>query len=205
MRTSTIVMLLALTSLPVSVQAQTTGFTFRGARIEADVGADRYSSSGGHRTKLGYGATAGADIQMGRFVLGAEGTYWRDDKHITNCVTGGAGTFCNSTGGQELGAAVRAGYEFTPRLLLFGKLGYVRDRQRNVFTSSGGTFFVNGQLVPGPASSDSKFGQSGFEAGGGIEYSLPSHFYANAQYVFSRYRNHTERNRAMLGIGYRFW
>lgn len=204
MRKSLLVMLAGFGAVSAPVQAQSNGFMFRGVRIEANGGADRFSSSGTHRTKFGYGATAGADVQMSHFVLGVEGSYWRDAKRITNCITGGAGTFCNSTGGQELGAALRAGYEFTPRLLLFGKLGYVRDRQRNVFTSSGGTFFVNGQFVPGPPSSDSKFGQSGFETGGGLEYSLASHFYADAQYVYSRYRNHTVRNRVMLGLGYRF-
>ena len=109
---------------------------------------------------------------------------------------------------QHLGfkalASTSAGYAFTPQLLLFGKLGYVHDRQHNVFTSSGGTFFVNGQIVPGPPSSESRFGQSGFETGGGVEYSLANHFYADAQYIYSKYRNHTVRNRVMLGVGYRF-
>jgi outer membrane immunogenic protein len=206
MRKSRLILLAAFAAAAaaVPVEAQTSGFVFRGVRIEANAGPDRYSSSDTHRTKFGYGASAGADIQMNRFVLGLEGSYWRDEKHITNCVTGGAGTFCNSSGGQELGAAVRAGYAFTPQLLLFGKLGYVRDRQRNVFTSSGGPFFVNGEIVPGPPSSDSRFGQSGYEAGGGVEYSLARHFYADAQYVYSKYRNHSVRNRVMLGVGYRF-
>lgn len=193
----------ALPTLTAPLHAQSAGIQLRGVRVEANAGGDRYSSSGTHRNKFGYGATVGVDAELSRFVIGVEGSYWRDSNQPVNCLTGGAGTFCNSTG-REFGAAVRAGYEFAPGLLLFGKAGLVRDRQRNVFTSSGGIFIVNGQIVPGPPSTDMRFSESGYEVGGGLEYSLTSHFYADGQYVYSRYRNHTSRNRVMAGLGYRF-
>lgn len=199
-----IVGLLALSAAAAPLQAQSTGLALRGIRVEANAGGDRYSSSGTHRTKLGYGATIGADVEISNVVLGVEGSYWRDSKRVTNCLTGGAGTFCNSSGQRELGAAVRAGYAFSPQLLIFGKAGIVRDRQRNVFTSSGSTFYLNGQFVPAPPSTDTRFSESGYELGGGLEYTMTSHFYGDAQYVYSRYRNHTVRNRVMLGVGYRF-
>lgn len=203
MRNYTIIMLATLGVVSAPLHAQSAGIGLRGIRIEANAGSDRYSSSGTDRTKFGYGAIVGADTEFSRFVIGVEGSYWRDSKRTTNCLTGGAGTFCNSTG-RELGAAVRAGYAFTPQLLVFGKAGLVRDQQRNIFTSNGETFFVNGQLVAGPPSSDTRFNESGYELGGGLEYSLASHFYGDAQYVYSRYRNQTTRNRIMLGLGYRF-
>ncbi|MEP6982261.1 MAG: outer membrane beta-barrel protein [Sphingomicrobium sp.] len=204
MRKSGMIMLAAAGVLSAPLQAQSTGVALRGIRVEANAGGDRYSSSNTRRTKFGYGATIGADLELSRFILGVEGSYWRDAKRVTNCLTGGAGTFCNSSGQHELGAAVRAGYALTPQLLIFGKAGIVRDRQRNIFTSSGSTFYVNGQFVPAPPSSDTRFSESGYELGGGLEYSLASHFYADAQYVYSHYRNETVRNRVMLGLGYRF-
>lgn len=192
----------ACLSAPLHAQAMNVGL--RGFRVEANAGGDRFRSADDRRTKFGYGATVGIDASISRIVLGVEGSYWRDSKRITNCLVGGAGTFCSSSGQRELGAAVRAGFEFTPQLLAFGKVGYVRDRQREIFTSNGQTFYVNGQFVPGPPSSDTRFSERGYEVGGGLEYSLPNHIYADAQYVYSRYRNHTKRDRVMLGLGYRF-
>ena len=203
MRSSNLVILAAGFGLAAPLHAQSAGFALRGLRIEANAGGDRYNSSNTHRTKFGYGATIGADAEINRFVLGVEGSYWRESKEPVNCLTGGAGTFCNLTG-RELGAAVRAGYEVAPGFLLFGKAGLVRDKQRNVFTSAGGLFVVNGQIVPGPPSTDTRFTESGYEVGGGLEYSFGGHFYADGQYVYSRYRNHTARNRLMAGLGYRF-
>jgi opacity protein-like surface antigen len=75
----------------------------------------------------------------------------------------------------------------------------VRDREREVFTSSGQTYYVNGEFVPGPPSSYRRFNESGYQLGGGLEYSLQSHVYANLQYVYSRYRDHDVRNRLMGG------
>lgn len=204
MRKPTMIMLAGLSAASAPLQAQSTGMGLRGVRIEANAGGDRFSSAGAHQTKFGYGATIGADAEFSRFVVGIEGSYWRDAKRLTNCLTGGAGTFCNSSGQHEFGAAVRAGYALTPQLLIFGKAGIVRDRQRNIFTSSGSTFYVNGQFVPAPPSSNTSFSESGYELGGGMEYSLASHFYADAQYVYSHYRNETVRNRVMFGLGYRF-
>ena len=203
MRTQAFQFFVGFCALTAPLHAQSTGFRLRGVRVEANAGGDRYSSSGTHSNKFGYGATVGVDAEFSRFVIGVEGSYWRDSKQPINCLTGDAGTFCNSAA-REFGGAVRAGYEFAPGLLVFGKAGLVRDRQRNVFTSSGGDFIVDGQIVPGPPSTDMRFSESGYEVGGGLEYSLTSHFYADGQYVYSRYRNQTSRNRIMAGLGYRF-
>lgn len=198
-----VIVLIGLAALPAPLSAQSASFGLRGIRVEANAGGDWYSAAGPRRTKFGYGASAGIDGEISRFVLGIEGSYWRDSKKPTTCLTGDAGTFCSTASG-EFGAAVRAGYAVTPALLLFGKAGVVRTREREVFTSSGGLFVVNGQIVPGPPSTDMRFSENGYELGGGAEYALSSHFYADAQYVYSRYRNRTTRNRVMAGLGYRF-
>lgn len=204
MRSTLNAALIGAAVLSTPLHAQAPGIALRGFRVEANAGADRFHSADSRRSKFGYGATIGGDVSISRFVLGVEGSYWRDAGKITNCLTGGAGTFCSSSGQRDLGAAVRAGFEITPQLLAFGKFGYVSDRQREVFTSSGQTFYVNGQFVAGPPSSDLKFRENGYEVGGGLEYSLHSHVFADAQYVHDRYRNRNSRDRLVLGLGYRF-
>lgn len=196
-------LLLALITAPAALSAQSTALGLRGVRVEANAGGDRFGSADAHRTNFGYGASAGIDAEVSHVVIGVEATYWRDSDSPTNCLVGGAGTFC-STAGRELGAAIRAGVAVTPALLLFGKAGVVRTRQREVFTSAGGLFYVNGQFVPAPPSTDTRFDEGGYQLGGGAEYSLSSHVYADAQFVHSRYRNRTTRNRIMAGLGYRF-
>lgn len=196
--------LIGIAVLSTPLHAQAPGVAFRGFRVEANAGGDRFRSADSSRSKFGYGATIGGDISIDRFVLGVEGSYWRDSGRVTNCITGGAGTFCSSSGQRELGAAVRAGFEITPQLLAFGKFGYVSDREREIFTSSGQTFYVNGQFVAGPPSSDLKFHENGYQVGGGLEYSFQNHVFADAQYVHDRYRNRNSRDRVMLGLGYRF-
>src|SRR6476646_9520559 len=96
MRISMMVLLTGLGALSVPVHAQSTGLSIRGIRIEANAGGERYGSSGTHRTKFGYGGTIGADAEISSFVIGVEGSYWRDSETPTNCLGGGTGTFCNS-------------------------------------------------------------------------------------------------------------
>ena len=61
--------------------------------------------------------------------------------------------------------------------------------------------------MPGtPLSPAARSGESigGYQVGGGVEYSLTKMFYVSGQYVYSRYDNHTARQRAMFGAGIRF-
>lgn len=190
--------------LTAPAQAQDSDVSLRGIRIEANAGGDRLRSAFTHDNSFGYGGTIGFDGMIGdRFVVGAEGSVWRPENDETNCATGPAGTFCN-TSRYELGAAVRAGYLVTPRLLVFGKGGYAFDNQRNVFTSSNALFYQNGTIVQAPASFTREPAGSGYQVGGGAEYSFTDMFYVNAQYVYSRYDNDTSRQRVMAGVGVRF-
>ena len=179
--------------------------SFRGFRVEGNVGGDRYQSLGAKNTKLGYGATIGFDgVIADKIVVGAEGTYWRANKFTENCAGGlNGGSVCDKSF-QEYGSAVRLGYLITPQILVFGKGGYVSNEQRKRFDATSNLFYVNGQIV-GPEQSYYKHGStSGYQVGGGVEFSLTDMFYVDAQYVYSDYENHTRRQRAMFGAGVRF-
>jgi outer membrane immunogenic protein len=174
--------------------------SFRGFRLEGNFGGDRFQSEGVHNDKFGFGGTIGFDGQIGdKIVIGPEGTYWQANNWNEN-VTGGVngGTVAHKSF-EEYGAAVRAGYLFTPNLLVFGKAGWVTNDQRKSFAAPAGqTGFYN------------HTGTDGYQLGGGVEYTLPSFgsmplpVYVSAQYVYSNYDDHTTRQRLMGGVGIRF-
>ena len=183
--------------------AQAQDFDLRGVRVEGNFGGDRYRSAFTRDGSYGYGATVGFDGMIGdSIVVGPEGSVWRPENDKTNCATGAAGTFCN-TSEYELGLALRAGFLITPDLLVFGKGGYVHDSQRDTFTATQTLYYVNGVITPPPASFVREPDTSGYQVGGGVEYSLGETFYVNGQYVYSRYENHTSRQRVMVGVGIR--
>ncbi len=188
---------IALGATAASAQDLTT--TFRGFRVEGDVGGDRFQSQGVHNDKLGYGATVGFDGQIGsRIVIGPEASYWRANNWSQNTTPGVIGGDVSTRSFQEYGAAIRAGYLVTPSLLVFGKGGYVNNEQRKAFAAPvGETSFYD------------HYRTDGYQVGGGVEYSLdqlhtPVPVYMNVQYVYSAYDDHTARQRVMAGVGIRF-
>lgn len=203
MRSVILVAVAALGFTASAAQAQDTasttssnGTSFRGIRLEANAGGDRFQSQGVHNDKFGYGGTIGFDGQIGeRIVIGAEGSYWRANDWSENCTGAGGGTVCHKSF-DEYGAAVRAGVLVTPQLLVFAKGGYVNNEQRKRLTTPTGGYYNH-------------FNTDGYQVGGGVEYSLTGEqtrmpVYANVQYVYSQYSDHTARQRVMAGIGLRF-
>jgi len=180
-----------------AASAQDLTTSFRGFRIEGNIGGDRYQSQGIHNDKLGYGATVGFDGMIGdKIVVGPEATFWRASNWSQNCSGGVAGGSVCDKSFEEYGAAVRAGYLVTPQVLVFGKAGYVSDEQRKRFDAPVGetSFYNHGRT-------------DGYQVGGGVEYSLTKFtlpVYVDAQYVYANYDDHTARQRAMLGVGVRF-
>lgn len=173
------------------------GTSFRGIRVEGNFGGDRFQSEGTHNDKFGYGATVGFDGMYGdRFVIGAEGSYWRANNWNQNCQgLPDNNSICHKAF-EEWGAAVRAGFLATPQLLVFAKGGYVNSEQRRRIDGPAGN-----QLVYDHYRAD------GYQVGGGVEYSLTegrTPVYINAQYVYSDYHGHTARQRVMGGVGIRF-
>lgn len=199
MRTTLIIAATSFALISQAASAQEATTSFRGIRIEGNVGGDRFQSQGVHDDNLGYGGTLGFDgVIGGKIVIGPEGSYWRANNWAENCTGAGAGGSICHKSFEEWGVAVRAGYLMSPRLLVFGKGGYVNNEQRKRFDAPvGQTSFYD------------HFRTDGYQVGGGVEYTLtesalPVPVYVNAQYVFSQYHDHTSRHRLMAGIGIRF-
>ncbi len=112
-----------------------------------------------------------------------------------SAATAGSAAVCHKSF-EEWGAAVRVGYLISPRLLIFGKGGYVTNEQRKVYVS--------------PVASSSyydHFNSDGYQLGGGAEYTLTGGrmpAYVNVQYVSDQFDDHTSRHRLMAGVGIRF-
>ena len=138
-----------------------------------------------------------------KIVVGVEGSYWRPNKGNEACTGFNGGALCQQSS-HELGAAVRIGYLVTPALMVFGKGGYVNDTQRNTFLATSGLYYVNGNIVGPGFSAKSRYATDGYQAGGGVEFSLTPMFYVDGQYVYSRYHDDTSRQRVMFGAGIRF-
>lgn len=193
--------LAAVSSYAASAQDSTFGTetSFRGFRAEANAGWDRFQSQGTHDSKFGYGGTIGFDGMIGdKVVIGPEASYWRGSGFPENTTAGVNGGTINHKSFEEWGGAIRAGYLVTPQLLAFAKGGYVVNEQRKAFNA--------------PAGQQSYYNHvntTGYQAGGGVEYTLtdgtfPVPLYVNAQYVYSDYSDHTSRHRVMAGVGVRF-
>lgn len=174
------------------------GTSFRGVRIEGNLGGDRFMSEGNHHDKFGYGGTVGFDGTIGsRFVIGAEGTYWNPNNGNENVTALADGNTIAHKSFEEWGAAVRAGVLVTPQFLVFGKAGYVNAEQRRAITGPTGRLLVYDH-----------YRSDGYQVGGGVEYTvmpaMRTPIYVNAQYVYSVYNGNSSRQRVMAGVGIRF-
>ena len=108
--------------------------SLRGFRGEVQGGIDRFYSEGNHHDKLALGGAAGVDFDLGGFVLGPEITFlWAPNENKT--IDGpGLGGLAERKSFQEWGLALRAGVDISPSTLIYGKVGYVKNEQRNRFT-----------------------------------------------------------------------
>jgi outer membrane immunogenic protein len=193
----------ALMLLPQAAWAQSFPAIGPHVRVEANVGGDRFQAQGTHRNRFGYGATAGGDIMFPAHILfGAEASYWRTRHGSQICTTGTASSTLCTRSGREYGAAFRLGLQVTPALLVYGKGGYVNNRQSGTFVSPTGLYYLNGQIVGPGYSTSARRSIDGYQLGGGVEFGLMSNLYVSAQYVRSRYDDHTSRQRALLGVGF---
>src|SRR5436305_13614413 len=107
-----VVSALALALGVSATQANAQGL--RGFRAEAQTGVSSFHSEGMSKSKWGWGAAAGVDFDLGRFVLGGEGTFWWAPAE--NRGNDGPGEARHKTF-QEWGIATRAGVEISPGTL----------------------------------------------------------------------------------------
>jgi outer membrane immunogenic protein len=174
-----------------AASAQESGTSFRGIRVEGNIGGDRFQSQGVHNDKFGYGGTIGFDGLIGtNVVVGAEGTYWR----ANDCTTAPASASVCHKSFEEWGAAVRAGVLVNPNALIFVKGGYASNEQRKRYSAPRNSYYDH-------------FNSDGYQVGGGVEYTLTEGrlpAYVDVQYVYSQYNDHTSRQRIMAGVGVRF-
>jgi outer membrane immunogenic protein len=166
-------------------------------RAEGQVGLTSFHSEGNSKSKIGYGAAAGVDFDLGGFVVGGEGTFW--NARIENRGIDGPGLAEHKTF-EEYGIALRAGVMATPATLVYGKIGYVRNEQRKRFTPLTGG--VPNSAAPGYYYDHFKV--NGIQYGAGIEQMLMSNFYAKAEGRYSDYKNHTHSITGLIGLGVLF-
>lgn len=207
MKKLVIAALAAATLIPVAAQAQEAEVaaqaqavepgSLAGFRVEGNLGWDQQKAFGNTNEKLGYGGSAGWDGNVtSRIVVGPEVSYWRPNKGRNDVVSDNG--LVTERGGDMWAGAVRVGVRATPDLLIFGKGGYVNQSQRTYLTTSTGVARTSDHV-------------DGYQVGGGLQYSpadkfsfVPANVYVSAQYVYSRFDNHTSDQHAMGGIGFRF-
>ncbi|MBU3077961.1 outer membrane protein [Sphingomonas quercus] len=178
---------------PALAQEQGATTSFRGFRVEGNVGLDRFQSEGSHDDGLGYGGTVGWDGMIGdRIVIGPEFSYWRARQENITPGVGDLGTVTHKSF-NELNASVRVGALVTPRFLVYAKGGYANSEQRKAFIAP-----------PGQSSYYNHFHTDGYTVGGGGEFSLTDRFYVNAEYRYTNYNTDSARQRVSVGAGVRF-
>ena len=119
---------------------------FRGVRVEAQAGLDRFYSEGNHHDKLGWGGAAGVDFDLGGFILGPEATFWWAPNENETVEGGG---LARRKSFEEWALALRAGVMVTPSTLVYAKAGYVRNEQRKEFIPIDVAGNLGGATTPG--------------------------------------------------------
>lgn len=143
---------------------------FTGPRAGVTVGYDKLGGEEG----VSYGVSAGYDLALApRITFGPEVSF--SDSTVDD-----SGVDVS----RELAASVRLGYVVTPRVLAFGKVGYVDTRFEALGTN------VNFE---------------GVRYGGGVEFAVTGNTYISAEYQRSEYEDGLGgRDAGVVGIGFRF-
>lgn len=182
----------AIACVPGIAAAQTTDATphFNGVRLEARIGYETPTvSDSGNVYKIGsavsYGGEAGFDVRLGRNVVaGPYAAYEFSSVDLCD------GADCLSEDGN-LGAGLRVGFVVSPRVLVYGKLGYARIR----FTASSG----------GLSGSDS---DEGVQGAIGVNVNFGRHVYGLAEINYADYGRfegiNLQRRHVAAGVGVRF-
>jgi outer membrane immunogenic protein len=182
----------AIICVPGIAAAQNTDTTahFNGVRAEARIGYETPTvSDSGNVFKIGsavsYGAEAGFDLRLGHNVVaGPYAVYEFSSVDLCD------GADCVSEDGN-LGVGARVGFVVSPRVLVYGKIGYARIR----FTASSAG-------VSGSESDD------GVQGAIGLNLNFSRHVYGMAEINYADYGQfngiNLQRRHVAAGIGVRF-
>ncbi len=199
---SALALVIGLAAQPASAQI---------LRAEVQAGGSQFSAAGDEDRSFGYGAAAGADFNVGGFILGVEATYWWPGacfKASEDCPaevrTVDQGNFVNHKSFEEFGIAARAGVMVTPATLVYVKGGVVRNAQRKEVLQ--GAFEHRG---PRPGFIYDDYNRGGWTAGASIEQQVSGPFYVKAEGRYSDYKRGqisggTHMITGLIGLGMKF-
>lgn len=187
---------LTAVALVMGLSAQAANAQAVSFHADADVGASSFHADGLKKSKIGYGASAGADVDLGGFFIGGEGTFWQARPEVRGI--DGAG-YVRHKAFQEYGLGLRAGAMVMPGTKIYGKVAYVTNEQRKEFRPA-----VAGGGYCGVATATcgyyyDHYHAHGIQYGVGVEQAIMSNFYVKAEGRYSNYKSKqfTARN----GVG----
>lgn len=82
---------LTAVALVMGLSAQAANAQAVSFHADADVGVSSFHADGLKKSKIGYGASVGADADLGGFFVGGEGTFWDARPEVTGIDGGGCG------------------------------------------------------------------------------------------------------------------
>jgi outer membrane immunogenic protein len=181
----------ALALVTAMVATHANAQNIRGFRAEVQAGYDNFESEGTGNSKIGYGAAAGVDFDLGGFVLGPEVTFWNSPNENETFEGGG---LAERKSFQEWALALRGGVQIAPSTFIYGKVGYVQNEQRKRFTPLTGIGYYD------------HYKANGWQWGAGINQMLTDMFYVSVEGRYSDYQNKhnlggTHRFVGLVGLG----
>ncbi len=180
----------ALAFVPGVAMAQDSDAKLNGFRAEARLGYETPTISGGGAVyKIGsavsYGGEIGYDLKIGKTVqVGPYAAYEFSSVSLCN-----GGQCLNEQG--NLGVGARLGFAVSPKVVLYGKLGYARITAKYNAAAGGG--------------SDNSDGVQGAI---GVDYNLSKNAYVMAEIDYADYGKYyavnLQRRHVAVGVGFRF-
>lgn len=179
---------LALGAFSTPAFAQEAAASFTGPRAEVVAGWDHVKNDGDKKSGVTYGFGAGYDTAFGNVVLGAEA-------ELTGATTEKCAATATIKGcfqaGRDIYAGGRIGYAFSPKALVYGKVGYTNARVSAELDSNTSLVTRAGDNL------------DGIRLGAGVETTFGK-FLGKIEYRYSNYADNYVRHQVVAGLGVRF-
>lgn len=160
---------------------------------------------------FGYGVQLGYDVDLGGFVLGAEGEYSESTASVDYSDPDFEGIGLGSVdASRDLYVGARVGFKASPDAMVYLKGGYTNAKY-DILASDGVTDFEN------------DFDLDGYRIGAGAEYAINQNAFVKLEYRYSNYSRgeidfnddidvddsdrfdvDLDRHQVMAGVGFRF-